>query len=73
MIHEITVLIVSITIQRRFYILSVLHTKVFNIWRLTVMDVFAVKNFFIKEELNQYVGHFYKTELKTTILCRHKL
>jgi hypothetical protein len=29
------------------------------------MDVFTVKNFFIKEELNQYVGHFNKTELKT--------
>jgi hypothetical protein len=29
------------------------------------MDVFdTVKNFFIKEELNQYVGHFNKTELK---------
>jgi hypothetical protein len=28
------------------------------------MDVFTVKNFFIKE-LNQYVGHFNKTELKT--------
>ena len=27
------------------------------------MDVFGtVKNFFIKEELNQYVGHFNKTE-----------
>ena len=49
----------------RFYILGVLYTKVFNIWRLTVMDVFTVKNFFIKEELNQYVGHFNKTELKT--------
>ena len=50
----------------RFYILGVLYTKVFNIWRLTVMDVFdTVKNFFIKEELNQYVEHFNKTELKT--------
>jgi hypothetical protein len=30
------------------------------------MDVFdTVKNLFIKEELNQYVGHFNKTELKT--------
>jgi hypothetical protein len=29
------------------------------------MDVFTVKNFFIKEELNQYVGHFNKTELTT--------
>ena len=29
------------------------------------MDVFTVKNFFIKEELNQYVGHFNKAELKT--------
>ena len=30
------------------------------------MDVFdTVKNFFIKEELNQYVEHFNKTELKT--------
>jgi len=50
----------------RLYILGVLiYTKAFNIWRLTVMDVFTVKNFFIKEELNQYVGHFNKTELKT--------
>jgi hypothetical protein len=29
------------------------------------MDVFTIKNFLIKEELNQYVGHFNKTELKT--------
>ena len=29
------------------------------------MDVFTVKNFLIKEELNQYVGHLNKTEHKT--------
>jgi hypothetical protein len=29
------------------------------------MDVFTIKNFLIKEELNQYGGHFNKTELKT--------
>jgi hypothetical protein len=39
---------------------DIVHNEV-----LTVMDVFTVKNFFIKEELNQYVGHFNKTELKT--------
>ena len=26
------------------------------------MDIFTVKKFFIKDELNQYVGHFNKTE-----------
>ena len=35
-----------------------------SFYNLTVMDVFTVKNFFIKE-LNQYVRHFNKTELKT--------
>jgi hypothetical protein len=29
------------------------------------MHIFSLKNFLIKEELNQYVGHFNKTELKT--------
>ena len=61
MIHEITVFSVSFTIQRSYHFKLLCFCSFFN---LTVMDVFTIKNFFIKE-LNQYVGHFNKTELKT--------